>query len=149
VLSSELLVDVAASILTYPQVQMKYPFEDALLVDLQSVYINGSATLLAFYQDGTVQTVNPTTGATATLTVATNITRQINAVTVVPDSTLIYLLTMNSDGHPQYAITTLNYANLETSDTYLTYLCPEFVDYEQMGFGTLCTRWLCWVVPNV
>ena len=100
------------------QVTVKYPFEDALLVDLQSIYMNGKAVLLAFYQDGTIQTVDPATGNTSVLAVVTNITRQINCVSVRPASQEIFLFTMNSDGKPHYAITTFNYNTLQTVRTH-------------------------------
>ena len=126
--------DVSNVSATYPFVPFKFPAAHATMVGLETALVGGVFLNLVFYADGTVQQVDPTTGAGKPFSNICGPGRQANAVTYREGTNDIFVLTQSPNiQEPKYGVVTFNVATRQSNEVLIGSV-PYFDPTAESGF---------------
>jgi hypothetical protein len=135
--SSVISGDMNSSTSLYPKQTFGYTNPGQTMVGMETVYLDNKQLVLVFFDDGSVEKVDPSTGAGTPYTTLVNASRQINCVVYRENSREILVLTQTLDAtKPNYSVLTFNYATKQTTEVVMQ--VPQyFVPGQEAGFEML------------
>jgi hypothetical protein len=145
--------DTNSSTYGFPLKAFNYTNPGSNMIGLETVYLGSQQVLLVFFDDGSVEQVDPVTGAGTPYTTLVDATRQVMCTVYRENSREIMVLSMSlTERVTNYAVHVFNYATRQVTSTVIMqnpqYFSPtEEVPFEMLWLETIQNVLVFWTGP--